>query len=67
MIPAESLRFGSGHMTIAADEDRTGKVFWPSAIVPDDLQPSALTYPFAQDDAALAARNWLLATNARTP
>jgi len=55
------------NLTIAADEDRTGKVFWPSAIVPDDLQPSALDYPFANDDAAIAARNWLLATNACSP
>ncbi len=48
------------YLTIAVDEDRTGRVFWPAAISPDEVVPMALYYPSSDDDAALAAAKWLL-------
>jgi carboxyl-terminal processing protease len=48
------------NLTVAADEDRNGNIFWPDGVPPDEIQNGTVVDPTnAADGVAAAAIKWL--------
>ena len=55
------------NLTVAADADRNGQVFWPNPIFPDERYSESVVDPQdSRDTAAAAAVGWLLKQDACT-